>query len=260
MKRTVSILCVVLGIFCLHTAAFAQNDAMIITPQGDVGINTTEPSEKLEVNGNIKSTGRIQDATGLVMPVGAILPYALNEAPAGWLICDGSIIDKSVNPELADLVDGLRAAAGSNTEHPYIKDLTTDQARLPDLRGDFMRGVSTMQNTTAVAGVTPPSEARTDADPDSDNRTNPQTSTVIGAVVGSWQNDAFQTHGHNGSITTVGGTSAPVPRPYVGIDDALHGSTKSSFGVSIGNPTGTNVRTTSETRSDNTYVLYIIKY
>jgi hypothetical protein len=58
----------------LAVTGFAQ-DALSVNPDGDVGIGTTTPSEKLDVDGNIKASGRIMDATGFVMPVGSIMPY-----------------------------------------------------------------------------------------------------------------------------------------------------------------------------------------
>jgi microcystin-dependent protein len=262
MKRFFGRLC---GLFVLLVFIYAQ-EAFKIIPNGNVGIGVDNPSAKLEVAGDIKAsgdittTGRVQDASGLVMPVGTILPYALDQAPAGWLICDGSVIDKSANPALTDLVDGLRASAGGNADHPYVAGLTEDQARLPDLRGDFVRGVSGMQNPAGVSGVTPPAAARTDADPDAAARVNPQTGTVVNGVVGSWQNDAFQTHAHNGQVYrgTITPTQGGGSTSFHDISHTDSGWTSSR--ISIGAPTGTGVRTSSETRADNTYVLYIIKY
>jgi hypothetical protein len=58
----------------LASSGFPQ-DALSVSPDGDVGIGTTAPSEKLDVDGNIKASGRIMDAMGFVMPVGSIMPY-----------------------------------------------------------------------------------------------------------------------------------------------------------------------------------------
>lgn len=50
-----------LGSWSNHPVIIATNTTqrMRITATGDVGINTTTPSEKLEVNGNIKSSGTL---------------------------------------------------------------------------------------------------------------------------------------------------------------------------------------------------------
>ncbi len=47
--------------FVLQTATKGGGKSFSVTNAGDVGIGTTTPSEKLEVNGNIKSTGAIID-------------------------------------------------------------------------------------------------------------------------------------------------------------------------------------------------------
>ena len=85
-----------------HVQAQTQTeDALKIDSNGNVGINTsTTPTEKLEVNGNIKATGNV-NATGKVqekgndlLPKGTIVMwYPINgstTAPAGWKICDGT--------------------------------------------------------------------------------------------------------------------------------------------------------------------------
>ncbi|MBN2535298.1 MAG: tail fiber protein [Spirochaetales bacterium] len=250
------VFCLVFGFFALILVIYAQ-EAFQIFPSGNVGIGVESANEKLEVAGNIKASGRIMDATGFVMPVGTIMPYAFSIEPEGWLICDGSVIDKSINPELTEIVDGLRAAAGDNADHPYIAGLAETQARLPDLRGDFIRGVSTMQNAAGTDGLTPPTAPRSNADPDAANRINPQTGTVIGAEVGSWQDDAFQMHQHSGSVTIITSIASSAANPYTALH-RINGVSTGSFGVGISGPN--SGRITTETRSDNTYVLYIIKY
>ena len=126
----------------------AQSNALKINPTGNIAIGLDTADEKLVVNGNIKAVGnligsglsaagdaaiggnltvaggisstgelktaaRVKDKTGFVMPVGSIMPYAITTAPQGWLICDGSVIDKSANPELTDLVDAVRLPTGT---------------------------------------------------------------------------------------------------------------------------------------------------
>ena len=74
--------------------------------EGRIGIGTAKPEEKLGVRGNaridgdVKTTGRIKDKTGVVMPVGAILAYGGSSAPPGWKLCDGQSFDQYEFPEL----------------------------------------------------------------------------------------------------------------------------------------------------------------
>lgn len=60
------------------------------------------------------------DTSGVLMPTGAILPYAGAAAPNGYLLCDGAAIPAEFT--------ALIALVGANT---------------PDLRGRFLRGWST---------------------------------------------------------------------------------------------------------------------
>jgi len=92
------------------------DDHIALMPSGNVGIGTTTPSATLHVN------GRIKDKTGLVMPVGSILPYAGATAPEGWLLCDGTSRDK--NNEYKDLFDVIQyqyGGSGNNFSLPNLK-------------------------------------------------------------------------------------------------------------------------------------------
>jgi microcystin-dependent protein len=66
--------CLVLFVFNSYTL-FAQDEALVITPEGNVNI----PNGKLQENGNA------------LLPKGAIIMwYGTNSPPAGWAICDGN--------------------------------------------------------------------------------------------------------------------------------------------------------------------------
>ncbi|EQC00329.1 tail fiber protein [Photorhabdus temperata] len=85
--------------------AFDGTDNINI-PAGNVGAYT-----KAEVNNLINAVNNI--------PVGAPIPWPTAIPPAGWLQCNGAAFDKSKFPKLAEAYpDG----------------------RLPDLRGEFIRG------------------------------------------------------------------------------------------------------------------------
>jgi len=78
----------------------------------------------------------------LGVPIGAIMPYAGLNAPAGYLFCDGSELEISKYGDLYDVIgttyNGLAALVGVNT------------FRLPDLRGRFGLGKDNMDNSGTV--------------------------------------------------------------------------------------------------------------
>ncbi|WCT10482.1 LamG-like jellyroll fold domain-containing protein [Mucilaginibacter jinjuensis] len=66
--------------------------------------------------------GRVMDQTGYLMPIGAIIAYGGNNAPAGWLLCDGQ-------PILND------------SKYSALKNVLGNEGRTPDLRARFIVGV-----------------------------------------------------------------------------------------------------------------------
>ncbi len=78
----------------------------------------------------------------LGLPIGDILLYAGGNVPYGFLLCDGSEVEKTKYPDLYDIIgttyNGSTALAGVNT------------FRLPDLRGRFALGRDNMDNGVTV--------------------------------------------------------------------------------------------------------------
>lgn len=63
-----------------------------LTINGNVGIGTTTPTERLEVQGNMKVNGTISDVNGAIIPKGTIVMWTgdpANSMPKGWALCDG---------------------------------------------------------------------------------------------------------------------------------------------------------------------------
>ncbi len=80
-------------------------------------------SPELEVIGDAQITGRYQDKTGDVMPVGAIIAYGGSTPPPGWLICNGEPVPTS-------FTELIQVLAGSGAT----------KAKTPDLRSRFVVG------------------------------------------------------------------------------------------------------------------------
>jgi len=66
---------------------------------GNFGIGTQSPSERLEVNGNIKATEFIGNGA---IPIGGIIMWSgtTSNIPAGWALCDGQTVNGHTTPNL----------------------------------------------------------------------------------------------------------------------------------------------------------------
>jgi microcystin-dependent protein len=78
----------------------------------------------------------------LLVPTGAVMPFAMNSAPSGWLAADGSAVSRTT-------YSALWMALGT-TSSPYGQGDGSTTFNLPDLRGYFVRGVGTNSDGTAA--------------------------------------------------------------------------------------------------------------
>lgn len=156
-------------------------EAMRITSNGNVGINTSNPTATLQVNGTVRifdgtqGAGKVltSDANGNAswqnaLPPGMIMAYAGSLIPVGWAVCDGSSLSRTAYPELFAVLGTSWGAASGSTFN------------LPDLRGMFLRGV----------------DGGSGRDPDRNSRTAMATGGNTGDKVGTFQDDEFQSHNH----------------------------------------------------------------
>lgn len=160
------------------------------------------------------------------VPPGSVVAYMGTNPPAGWLLCDGSAVSRTVYSRLFGII-GVSNGSGDGM----------NTFNVPDLRGMFLRGVD------GDAGVDIDKALRTAAKPGGN----------AGNAVGSVQQDQFKSHNHangpfnqvlrlsNGSSTTT--TSSDVTPSEPDIVDT----------VPMLNAGGT------ESRPKNVYVNYIIK-
>lgn len=112
------------------------------------------------------------------VPVGSILPFAGNSVPAGWLLCNGTPYNGN-DATYAKLYSAIGLAWGGSSISSF---------RVPDLRGQFLRGVS----------------AGTAIDPDRSSRYNKYTGGNDGDLVGSYQYSENKSHSHMGNTNTTG--------------------------------------------------------
>jgi microcystin-dependent protein len=93
----------------------------------------------IKVNGTTAAT---LTASGIVsggVPAGAILPFAMNSAPAGWLAADGSNVNRTTYAALFAAISTTYGAGDGSTTFA-----------LPDLRGIFVRG----SGSQTISGIT----------------------------------------------------------------------------------------------------------
>ncbi|MBN2440952.1 MAG: tail fiber protein [Spirochaetales bacterium] len=234
MKKIISS---ILFFFLICLIIFAQDAMTILGENGNVGIGTENPVEKLEVSGNARINGEIQASYNgevrsimpFLVPIGTILPFAgpAVNIPEGWLLCDGSSLVIEEYRELYDVI-GMSWGFGGTT------------FRVPDLRGQFMRGV----------------DHETGMDPDADARHSLYNGGASGNAVGSFQNDAFQGHYHHftrnyRSTADDHDSETDTLTGGGGRNDLVAGPINGTHGV---------VRVSTETRGKNAYVNFIIKY
>jgi microcystin-dependent protein len=160
-------------------------------------------------------------------PVGTILPFAGDTAPAGWLLCNGASVNRSTYATLYAVVANRFGSADSSNFN------------VPDFRGRFLRG------RDGGAG----------RDPDRNARTAMNTGGSIGDLVGSLQADDTRSHSHgyNDIYHSEGGGTVTVPNNR-GSGDTDSDNKGYDLGRTTSNTGG------NETRPLNANVNYIIKF
>ena len=68
----------------------------------------------------LRVKGPVYDRGGLVMPVGAILPFAGTVEPEGWLFCNGQIVDKSKYQDLFNVIQYIYGGSGDSFNVPNL--------------------------------------------------------------------------------------------------------------------------------------------
>ena len=83
-------------------------------------------------------------------PPGAVLPFARNTPPTGWLECNGQIVDVAVYTDLAEAIYvgdvaniSTSSSFGYKVNSSGLRVINGSFIKLPDLRGYFIRGAGT---------------------------------------------------------------------------------------------------------------------
>lgn len=110
-----------------------------------ISTKQSEEGDIDEIIGSLPSGGRVA-VTGYV-PLGTVIPVFRETAPQLFLICDGSTYNKADYPELAELLLGL------TTHSQYEVDGDNTKFKVPDLRGEFIRGTGTNSHENQGSGT-----------------------------------------------------------------------------------------------------------
>jgi len=228
-----------------------NNNLITGAPNGYVGINfalntTTLPAYPLDVNGNAHASRIYVDNTPVaanelarkdyvdtaitaitpsLTPAGTIMFFAGTTPPAGWIKANGAVLTQASYPAL---FAALPKQANGNTIWWVANDGALN-FRLPDLRGQFIRG---WNDGIAAANA------------GSNTLTIPTTDA--GRAFGGIQADAFKSHLHELGANVVTETGTGTVGGYAGAGNIYITQTQS---------TGS-----TETRPTNIALLACIKY
>ncbi len=161
-------------------------------------------------------------------PPGTILAYGGDSAPAGWILCDGTALNRNTYSALFAVV-GTRFGYGDSSNF-----------RVPDLRGRFLRGRD--------GGV--------GRDDDRNSRSAMNSGGATGDAVGSVQDDQLRSHNHyyNDIYYSESGGDSSIYNNSRGSGDTDYDNEPWQIGRYTNNTGG------NETRPENANVNYIIKY
>ncbi len=111
----------------------------------DIGIENPTDGQIMKYN---ETTGKWENYDGPsgCIKLGKVEAFFSESAPAGYLICDGTVYNKSDYPLLAAHLLSL------TTHSQYEVDGDNTKFKVPDLRGEFLRGTGTNGHIGEGAG------------------------------------------------------------------------------------------------------------
>ena len=109
---------------------------------------STKQSEEGDIDEivDVRPSGGRVAVTGYV-PLGTVISVYAETAPQFFLACDGATYNKADYPELAELLLGI------TTHSQYEVEGDNTKFKVPDLRGEFVRGTGTNGHTNQGSGA-----------------------------------------------------------------------------------------------------------
>jgi microcystin-dependent protein len=130
-------------LFTSDAIAAGNTTLALVSGKMKVGTITSNEMGVGAVTTNAIADGAVTQAkaSNMLIPAGAIMPFAMNGAPTGWLAADGTAVSRSTYATLfAAIATTYGVGDGATTFN------------VPDLRGYFVRGTGTNSDGT-VSGT-----------------------------------------------------------------------------------------------------------
>jgi len=221
------------------SAALVSDDLVFTTKGGDtINIGNIRGPQGVPGPGGSDLTTLME----LLSPIGGVQAYAGSTPPSGWLICDGSSVDRTT---YSDLFAAIDVAYGS---------VDSSHFNLPDLRQSFPMGKADSGTGSTLGGDGGSKDAIVPS------HSHPHSHTI--------SSDGAHRHGILGDtgnryIVTAGGVQAdylPGAGPHAGICPSAMDSAGTHTHTIASNTTVTGVSATDANLPPYVVFNYIIRY
>lgn len=208
---------------------FSSNEIVTPTNLNALGVPTVSNIVTADIADGAVTQSKLNASVTLV-PTGAIMPFAMNSAPNGWLPASGTTVSRTTYATLFEAIGTTYGTGDGSTTFT-----------LPDLRGYFVRGAGT--NTDGTASGTFGAKQG--------NTVGPHTHS---GTTGTDYPDHAHSHGAAGGgsqFNMYGGSSLGA---FGGTTNGANTRHQHDFTTSSQSPAGS-----TETRPANIALLYCIK-
>jgi len=226
------------------------NEKMRINSSGNVGIGTTSPAHALDVAGDLNITGdyKVNGTNLTTVPTGTVSAFAGSSAPTGYLLCDGSPVNRTTYAALAGVLEDPLTPG----TYIYGDGDGSTTFNLPDLRGRVVAGLDSANNIL--------------------NDTNSIDGTALGEVGGddvhalttaempSHSHQSFNSGSGSTPATPLNSSSAPYQYSVGGFNDFAYYMHNSGGDATVGKTSSTGSGGAHNNVQPTIILNYIIKY
>lgn len=159
--------------------------------------NLADVPDKAQARTNLDIYSKAESRA--LVPAGAVMHFARNTAPSGWLKCNGAAVSRSAYAELFAVIGTMFGNGDGFTTF-----------NLPDLRGEFIRGWDDGRGVDGGRALGSSqdgalqSHTHTGSSADAGSHTHTGTASSAGSHSHSASTGAAGSHGHSGTTSTNG--------------------------------------------------------